>query len=176
MNRIDSHRRVDEGVFVGNCRMNHLLSFSFCGWIGTACVDLLNSGLQHAFDRFSVAWDQAGMKISAKNWCIVSLKTAKAVSSARERKFTAAGGDVQVPWGGIHEWGSRNKGFNIRIIKANAVLRRGGSNQSVQGGDFSNIWDSNLITGSLLQERWRILHNTAVTKQWKTKWAYIFEL
>jgi len=83
----------------------------------------------------------------------VSLKTAKAVSSARERKFTAAGGDVQVPWGGIHEWGSRNKGFDIRIIKANAVLRRGGSNQPVQGGDFSNIWDSNLITGSLLQER-----------------------
>ena len=34
---------------------------------------------------------------------IVFLKTPQAVDSARERKFTAAGGDVQVPWGGIHE-------------------------------------------------------------------------
>jgi len=27
----------------------------------------------------------------------------KAVFSASERKYTAAGGDVPVPWGGIHE-------------------------------------------------------------------------
>jgi len=31
------------------------------------------------------------------------LKTPKAVFSASERKCTAAGGDVQVAWGGIHE-------------------------------------------------------------------------
>ena len=39
-----------------------------------------------------------------KVWGIVSLKTPKAVYSASERKYTAAGGDVQVPWGNIHEW------------------------------------------------------------------------
>jgi len=34
----------------------------------------------------------------------VSLKTPKAVYSASERKYTAAGGDVQAPWGGFQEW------------------------------------------------------------------------
>jgi len=33
----------------------------------------------------------------------MSRKTPKAVYSASERKYIAAGGDVQVPWGGIHE-------------------------------------------------------------------------
>jgi len=36
-------------------------------------------------------------------------------------------------------------------------------------GDFSNIWQSSLITSSLLQETSNILHNTAVTKQWTSK-------
>ena len=35
--------------------------------------------------------------------CIMYLKTLKAVFSASEQKYTAAGGDIQVPWGGIHE-------------------------------------------------------------------------
>jgi len=43
------------------------------------------------------------MEISIKKTGIVSLKTPKALYSASERKYTAAGGDVQVPWGGIHE-------------------------------------------------------------------------
>ena len=30
-------------------------------------------------------------------------QTPKAVFPASEHKYTAAGGDVQVPWGGIHE-------------------------------------------------------------------------
>jgi len=60
-------------------------------------------GLQHAFDRFSAECHQAGTKISTKNGVFVSLKTPKAVHSARMRKYTAAGGDVQVPWSGIHE-------------------------------------------------------------------------
>jgi len=33
----------------------------------------------------------------------VSLKMPMPVDSTRERKYTAAGGDVLVPWGGIHE-------------------------------------------------------------------------
>ena len=31
------------------------------------------------------------------------LENPKAVFSTSERKYTAAGGDVQVAWGGIHE-------------------------------------------------------------------------
>jgi len=34
----------------------------------------------------------------------VSLKTPKAVYSASEQKYTAAGGDVQITWGGFHKW------------------------------------------------------------------------
>jgi len=41
------------------------------------------------------------------------------------------------------------------------------------GGDFSNIWWSSLIMASLLWERWGILHNKSVTKQWMKKWPYI---
>jgi len=59
----------------------------------------------------------------------VSLKTPKAVYSARERKYFAAGGDVQVPWVVFTSDGSRNKGIDTQISKANAVLRRGGFNQ-----------------------------------------------
>ena len=33
----------------------------------------------------------------------MSLKMPKAVFSASEWKYAEAGGDVQVPWGGIHE-------------------------------------------------------------------------
>ena len=68
-------------------------------------------GLQHTFDRFSAACDQAGTKISTKKVEVLCLaqgvlpgKTPKAVFPASERKNTAAGGDVQVPWNGIHEW------------------------------------------------------------------------
>jgi len=40
-------------------------------------------------------------------------------------------------------------------------------------GDFSNIWLSSLITGSLLSESWSLLHNTDVIKLWTAKWPYI---
>jgi len=52
----------------------------------------------------------------------VPIKTPKAVYSASERKYTAAGGDVQVPSGGIRSDGSRNKEIDTRVSKANAVL------------------------------------------------------
>ena len=44
-----------------------------------------------------------------KDWGVMSPKTTKAVFTARERKCTAAGGDVQVPWGGIYEWRKSEK-------------------------------------------------------------------
>ena len=33
----------------------------------------------------------------------MSLKTPKAVYSASEWKYATAGGDVQIPWGGIYD-------------------------------------------------------------------------
>ena len=33
----------------------------------------------------------------------MSLHKPKAMYAASKRQYTAAGGDVQVPWGGIHE-------------------------------------------------------------------------
>ena len=55
----------------------------------------------------------------------MSLKMPEAVYSASKRKCTAAGGDIQVPWGGIQLFtsdGSRNKWIDTQICKANAVL------------------------------------------------------
>ena len=51
----------------------------------------------------------------------MSLKTPKAVFSASERKYTAAGGDVLVVV--FTSDGSRNKGIETRICEANSVLR-----------------------------------------------------
>ena len=33
----------------------------------------------------------------------MSLHKPKAVNTANKRQYTATGGEVQVPWGGIHE-------------------------------------------------------------------------
>jgi len=52
-------------------------------------------GLQLTFDRFSAACDQEGTKINSKKIEVLCL--AKAVFPANEHKYTAAGGDVQVP-------------------------------------------------------------------------------
>jgi len=60
--------------------------------------------LQHAFDRFSAACDQAGTKLSTKKLRYCVSQDAEAVYSASERKYTAAGGNVQLSWGGVHEW------------------------------------------------------------------------
>jgi len=54
-------------------------------------------GLQHAFDQVSAACNQAGTKISSKKIEVLSRNTPKAVYSASERKYIAAGGDTQVP-------------------------------------------------------------------------------
>jgi len=88
MNWIDSHRRVDKAVTVGNCSMNRLLLRTNWCYIRESS----QQGLQHAFDRFSAACDQAGTKISSeKIEALLSLKIPKAVFSASEQKYTAAG-------------------------------------------------------------------------------------
>ena len=96
-------------------------------------------GLQHAFDRFSAACDQTGKKISAEK--------------LRDCVSQDAQGSVFCTWAKMHcsKWsrsstlqqmesfkylgvvftsnGSRNKGIDTRISEANAVLRKGRSNQ-----------------------------------------------
>jgi len=62
MNWIDSHSRVDEGVTVGSCRINHTLYAD-----ELVLVVSSQQSLQHALDRFSAACDRAGMKINSKN-------------------------------------------------------------------------------------------------------------
>jgi len=59
-------------------------------------------GLQLTFDRFSAACNQEKTKISSKRLRYY-ICLAKAVFPASEHKYTAAGGDFQVPWDGIHE-------------------------------------------------------------------------
>ena len=62
INWIGSHSLVDEGVTVGSCRID-------CLHIANDLVLLASceQGLQHAFDRFLAACDQAGVKIRVLN-------------------------------------------------------------------------------------------------------------
>ena len=64
MNWIDSHRHVDNGVTVGNYRMDCLF---FADELVAYCRrGSSQQGLQLAFDPFSAACDQEGTKISTK--------------------------------------------------------------------------------------------------------------
>ena len=63
-------------------------------------------------------------KISTKNTENMSLYKPKAVHAASERQYTAVGGDVQVPSGGIYEWRkAERQEIDTTIGKASAVLR-----------------------------------------------------
>ena len=120
MNWIDSHRRVDEGVTFGNCRMNRLLfadELVLHAWI-------FQQGLQHAFDRFSAACDQAETKISSKKIEVLCL-----LRRPRHCILQVSGNTLQqveaFKYLGVvfTSDGSRNKGIDTLIGKANAVLR-----------------------------------------------------
>jgi len=117
MNLIHSHRRVDEGVTVGNCRMNRLFCFLRTNWY--CMLGSSQHGLQQAFDRFCVACDQSGRKISTISTEVLFLKMPKALYSASERKCTAAGGAIQTFRVVFKTDGSRNKEIDTRIGKAN---------------------------------------------------------
>jgi len=63
-------------------------------------------GIQHELGRFSAACDQAGMKISMKKTELLCLSTNSrqyALQVIGNALQFAAGREVQVPWGGIHE-------------------------------------------------------------------------
>ena len=103
--RID--RRVNEGVSIGSCMIHRMLFAN-----GLVLLASSEQGLQNALDRFSAAWDQAGMKIRAKKTEVLCHQKQRAVNAAGKGrgKYTAAGGEVQVLWGGIHEWRKTEQG------------------------------------------------------------------
>ena len=105
INCIDGHSRVDEGVIIARCKINCFLS----------AIDLIlfaasQPDIQHALDRFSAACKKAGMKITLHIRGIVSVQESKLVYVASKGQCTAAGGEVQVPWCGIHEWRKTEQG------------------------------------------------------------------
>ena len=61
MNWMGSCSRVDEGATVGSWRINRLFFAD-----GLLLLATSQQGLQHVFERFSAACDQAGMKVSTK--------------------------------------------------------------------------------------------------------------
>ena len=104
VNWIDSHRRVNKGVTVGNCRRNCWL-FAEELVFGTACMDLLNRVFSTHLIGFLLRATKQEQKSALKRLrhCVSQNAEDSVASSARERNSTAAGGDVQVAWGGIHE-------------------------------------------------------------------------
>jgi len=90
-----------------HCWELHDESFAFSGRIGTACVDLLNRVLNTHLIDFLLRATKQERKSALK----IEVETFKYLGVV----FTSDG--------------SRNKSIDTRIGKANAVLRRGGSNQ-----------------------------------------------
>jgi len=77
--------------------------FASCGRIGIASVDLLNRVFSTHLIGFLLRVTKQERKSALKRlWYCVS-QDFHTVHSVSERKNTAVGGDVQVPWGGIHE-------------------------------------------------------------------------
>ena len=120
INLINSHGRVDEGVNIGNCRMNRLLfadKLVLHAWIFST------RSSAHIRLVLCCVWPSRNENQLYKDWGFVSLKTPKAVFSASKWKYTAAGGDCQVPWVVLTSDGSRNKEIVTRSGEVNAVLR-----------------------------------------------------
>jgi len=117
MNCADSHRRIDESAAVASCKVNglhfanafvlrlHLLNRVFN-------MHLIEYQLRAIKDQWKLAYMDVGGT--------ASLQKPKAVYSVIEQQYTAAGQEVQVPRGGIHEW---RKEIDTRIGKENIVLR-----------------------------------------------------
>ena len=96
-------QRVDEGVTVGSCRINRLLSSGDLVLLASS-----QQGLQQELDRFSAAWsvfDRAGMKISTKI----------------PRYYVSLQGRVCCKWATIHcSWrrSSSSLGWYLRVTES----------------------------------------------------------
>jgi len=76
--------------------------FALCGAFVAACISY--QCLEHALDRFSAAWNQAGMKSGTEKTEVLSFQKTRSLRAASERQCAAAGGEAQVPCCGDHEW------------------------------------------------------------------------
>ena len=81
------------------CKINRLL---FVG--DTACI--LWTGAPTCTWSVFCCMRLSGMKTSTvrPRYYIISLRKPKVVYAASEQQFTTAGGEVRVPWSGMHEW------------------------------------------------------------------------
>jgi len=91
-NWIDSHRRVDEGATVRNCRMNRLL---FTGEL-VLHVWIFNRVFSPHLIGFMMRANKQERKSTLKRLRYCVFQDPKAVYSASKGKYTTAGGDVQV--------------------------------------------------------------------------------
>jgi len=158
---IDSHRRVDKSVTVEKCRMNSLL---FADEL-VLHVRIFSTGpsVSTHLIGFLLRTTKQERKSALKNWGIMSRKKSNAVYSASEWKYIAAGGDFQVPWGGIHEktevW---KRGLIHGLLKQTQICvsfiapwLRNGSFQRTQSFQFLNrsLFRSSPV---VMKIRWRL--------------------
>ena len=112
-----------------HCRKLQDESFAFCGRIGTACVDLLNRVFStHLIDFLLRATKQERKSALKIEGLCLSRRPRKCILHESENTLQQM---KSFKYLGVvfTSDGSRNKGIDTRISKANAVLRRGGSNQ-----------------------------------------------
>ena len=119
MNWTDSHFRVDEGVKVGRCRVNHLVFADDLVLLASS-----EQGLQQTLDRLSIVCDQVGMKISTEKTEVLCLSR-----NPRQYMLQVSGNTLQQVetfkylWVELTSEGKRNMEIDTRIGEANAVLR-----------------------------------------------------
>jgi len=144
MNWIDSHRRVNKGVTVGNCRMDCLL---LADELAACCMrGSLQQGFQLAFDRFSAACDQEGTKISSEKievlcllrrsrQCILQVSGNTPLCWRRSSTLVWYTGVKKVGTKGLMHGYVKQTQFCVSFI---APWRRNGSFQRTQSFQFLN--------------------------------------
>jgi len=128
MNWIDCHRNIDEGVTVGNCRMNRLLfadELTLNAWIfGTKSSAHIDRFLLHATKERKSALKRLRYYVSPRQCflgrrsrqCFLQVST-NTLQQVETFKYHLGDGVV------FTSDVSRNKRIDARIGKANAVLR-----------------------------------------------------
>jgi len=115
MNWTGSHSRVDKGVTIGvaGSTVCFLRTIWFCLHPLSMVFNmhLIGCQLRATMQECKVALKRRRYYVSPQTQASAGCKYAAIHCSSRE---------VQVPWGGIHEW--RNREVDTRFGKANAVL------------------------------------------------------
>jgi len=134
--------------------------FVFCGRISSACMYLLNRVSSMHLIGFMLHATKKERKSAIKHlmYCVFQ----DAQGSASERNYTAAGGDIQVPYGGIDEWRKSEQRLIHGLVKqmqfcANFIdpWLRNGSFQRPRCFQFLNrsLFRSSPV---VMNHRWRL--------------------